>query len=197
MKQKFINNSVKMITSYNPNYTEYDIKKLRYGLEGIYLTITKVAVILAIAALVQNLIQVLLVMLFFNIIHFTGFGFHADKSSVCLTLSIFNFNIISYLLLMTSINTFWFIIISLICIFFFLLYAPADTPKRPLKNKRKRLIRKIITIIIGFIYLALGIFFNNELLTIVLVNALIIQTIVILPLTYKIFKMKYRNYKQA
>ena len=75
------------------------------------------------------------------------------------------------------------------------MFAPADTKKRPLPNKKKRVIRKIITVMIGIIYTMLIILFNSEYWTDILLSALIIQTIIISPLTYWVFKEPYNNYK--
>ena len=195
MKQKFINNSVKMITTYNSNYTDYDLQKLRYGLEGVYLTVTKVLILLLIAFIFQILPQVIFIMFLSSILRLTGFGFHAEKSYICLIFSIINFNLIPLLLFSINLSSFSFLITGIICIFLILLYAPADTPKRPLKNKKKRIIWKFSTVIIACIYVAIGFYVNNETLTIMLLSALIIQAIMILPITYSLFKTSYSNYK--
>ena len=82
-----------------------------------------------------------------------------------------------------------------ICILHYLLFAPADTKKRPLPNKKKRIIRKIITVMIGIIYTLIIIFINNQYWTGIILSSLIIQAIVISPLTYRLFNQPYNNYK--
>ena len=44
MKNLFLNNSISFLKKYN-DYSEEEIEKLMYGLEGLYLTITKLVII--------------------------------------------------------------------------------------------------------------------------------------------------------
>ena len=48
IKQLIISNSIKTIRSYYPNYDNEQIERIKYGLESIYLSITKLIVILLI-----------------------------------------------------------------------------------------------------------------------------------------------------
>lgn len=193
MKDKFINNCIKLITKYK-HYSKADIAKMRYGLEGIYLTFYKMIILIVLSFLVGIVKEFFLVIVFFNIIRFTGFGFHAEKSYQCLVISIIEFILLPLLLLRVYIPIYFYYIVSFLCILTYLLYAPADTVKRPLPNKKKRMIRKTLTVIIGIIYLLLIIFVPNNTLTVTLLSALIIEAISVNPITYKIFKQPYRNY---
>lgn len=194
MKKKFIDSSIKLISEYR-DMSNNDEEKMRYGLEGLYLTITKLVIILLFSVVLQIFMEVVIVLFLFNIIRFTGFGFHAEKSSHCLIISLLHFVFLPFVLINISISKLTMLIICSLCIFNYLLFAPADTVKRPLPNKRKRLIRKISTVSIGIIY-SLLIFINpNSFLTPLVISALIIQAIVINPLIYKIFNQPYNNYK--
>lgn len=194
MKEKFLNSCINFITKYN-NYTDKDIKKLRYGLEGIYLTLTKTIIILLLSLVLKIFFEVIIVIVLFNIIRYFGFGFHADKSWQCLLMSIFNFIIIPYILLSININFYLNILISAVCIVSFILWAPADTVKRPLKDKKKRLIRKIVTTTIGILFSIFSIFLINY--RAIILSALIIQFIVVCPLTYLIMNQSFNNYKNC
>lgn len=193
MKERFLNSCINFITKYN-DYTEKDIKKLRYGLEGLYLTITKTIIILILALVLKIFVEVISIIVLFNLIRYFGFGFHAEKSWQCLLMSIFNFIIVPLCLLNIKISIFMSLIISLICILGFLLWAPADTVKRPLYDKRKRIFRKFFTIIIGITFSVLSIFLINY--RAIILSALIIQFIIINPLTYKIMNQPFNNYKR-
>ena len=193
MKEKFINNCIKLITKYK-DYSKDDIAKMRYGLEGIYLTIYKMIILIVLAILLGIIKEFFLVIVFFNIIRFTGFGFHAEKSYQCLIISIIEFILLPLLLIKVYIPIYFYYIFSVLCILIYLLYAPADTIKRPLPNTKKRMIRKALTVIIGIIYLLLIIFVPNNTLITTLLSALIIEAISVNPITYKIFKQPYRNY---
>ena len=193
MKERFLNSCINFITKYN-DYTEKDIKKLRYGLEGLYLTITKTIIILILALVLKIFVEVISIIILFNLIRYFGFGFHAEKSWQCLLMSIFNFIIVPLCLLNIKISIFMSLIISLICILGFLLWAPADTVKRPLYDKRKRIFRKFFTIIIGITFSVLSILLINY--RAIILSALIIQFIIINPLTYKIMNQPFNNYKR-
>lgn len=194
MKQRFLNSTISFLKS-QQSFDLKDEKKLLYGLEGIYLTITKLIVIIGIALILGILKEVLIVMILFNVIRYFGFGFHAEKSSECLFLSIINFVLIPFFFIKVDISLSTSLIISGACIVSFLIFAPADTIKRPLKDKKKRLIRKILTVTTGLVYTGIMLFFNNQYISSLVVSSLLIMTIMVSPITYKIFRQPYNNYK--
>lgn len=195
MKEKFLDYTINYLKRYN-DYSNEELKKLRYGLEGIYLTITKVIVILLVSLLLNIFFEVVIGIILFNIIRYFAFGFHAEKSLECLILSLFNFVLIPYILLNTTSSLLVDGVICGICLILILIFAPADTIKRPLKNKKKRVIRKILTLIIGIVYTILAVLLNNYFISDLLVSSLITTSIVICPLTYFIFRQPYNNYKK-
>ncbi len=194
MKKKFLTWSINSIQKYQ-FVSEEDVDKLRYGLEGIYLTFTKMIILLVLAVILGIFKEVCCVLVFFNFIRFTGFGFHAEKSSQCLVLSIMNFIMIPLFFIHAPLSQIVIQIICIACIVSYLLFAPADTKKRPLPNKRKRIIRKLATVGIGLIYCILVFSFPNSFFQPLLLSAMVIQAIAIQPLLYMLFKQPYRNYR--
>ena len=194
MKDKILDSCICFLQKYN-NYSKKDLLKLRYGLEGIYLTITKLIIILLLSLILGIFKEVILVIIFFNILRFFGFGFHAEKSSQCLIMSIINFVLIPFLLLTIPDILIVNLVVSVFCIINFILFAPADTVKRPLHSKRKRITRKVLTVGVAIIYMILIIILNNHGLRSILLSSLIIQTIMVNPLTYLLAKQPYNNYK--
>ena len=194
MKKMFMNSSINFINKYY-DYSDNDIKKLNYGLEGIYLTISKTIIIFLVALLLDILKEVIIVLLLFNLIRYTGFGFHAEKSYQCLICSLINFVLLPLFFLNIQIPINVSILLAGVCIINFFFFAPADTVKRPLPNKRKRIIRKILTVTTGIIYTLLMYILNDSYFSSLLLTSLIIEVIVINPLIYKIFKQPYNNYK--
>lgn len=83
MKKKFLDSTIGFVKKYNI-YSEKEEMMLRYGLEGLYLTITKLIVILLLALILGILKEVIYIIIIFNIIRYFGFGFHAEKSYQCL-----------------------------------------------------------------------------------------------------------------
>lgn len=195
MKQLFLNSSMNLICKYQ-SFSNYDQRKLRYGLEGLYLTFSKMVILLILAIMLGILKEFIFVIILFNIIRYTGFGFHAAKSYQCLIFSTFNFIAIPYLLLHMQLSHYVIYGICAFCIFNYLLFAPADTKKRPLSNKRKRIIRKVITVMIGFVYTFLIIIFHQKYWTSLILSSLIIETLSINPIIYWIMKQPYNNYRK-
>ncbi len=194
MKDKILNLAVDFLNSQG-SYSKNDLLKIRYGLEGIYLTITKLVVILIVSLLLGITKEIVICLLFFNIIRYFSFGFHAEKSFECLILSLLNFIAIPFLLLNISRPFLVDIILAILCLLLLSIFAPADTVKRPLKSKKKRLFRKIITLIVGIIYFVLMIIFKEHYISDLLLSVLVVDVIVVNPITYMIFKQPYNNYK--
>ena len=76
-----------------------------------------------------------------------------------------------------------------------IIYAPADTEKRPLINKKKRIRFKILSIISSLILLCLIIYYRDYSISSYMFIGFITSCFVILPITYKIFGLPYNNYK--
>ena len=87
MKEAFLNHTMNFIASNQETLNEAEREKLQYGLEGLYLTITKLVVIFLVAFLLGFIKEFIITLILFNIIRFPGFGFHASKSIVCLITS--------------------------------------------------------------------------------------------------------------
>lgn len=197
MKESVLNHTISFITNNQKNLTEEEKEKLHYGLEGIYMTITKLIIIFLIAFLLGFIKEFIITLLFFNIIRFPGFGFHASKSIVCLISSTILILGLPYLFTNIEIIIIFKVILCIISIITFIICAPADTWKRPLTNKRKRIIRKIFACSLAIIYSVLIIIFNNYEISNLLLASLLIETILISPIMYLIFKEPYMNYKKV
>ncbi|MBP3635510.1 MAG: accessory gene regulator B family protein [Bacilli bacterium] len=196
MKKTIINGCLSIIINNNEDLSKKEIDKMRYGLEGLYLTITKLVLILAIAFIIGILKEVLLLLLIFNGIRLTSFGVHAKRSIDCLISSCLFFLIFPILCIKLTIPILIKQIMFIPLVVLIGIFAPADTEKRPLKNKKKRMVYKIISIIISIIYMSLSLFIKDNTLSNCFVFALIIQIIVMLPITYKMFGVSYNNYKK-
>lgn len=194
MKKKLINSSIEILKKTN-KYSEEDIEIIIYGLEGIYLTITKMIIIFLIAYILNIWKETILILISYNIIRTNSFGIHASKSIYCLISSILLFIggaiICKYITL-----PFKFCLISaIICNFLLLLYSPADTHKRPIINAKKRKRFKYLSFLSGIIYTILIILLRNYSIINYLTLGMIEAILMILPITYSICKMPYNNYK--
>jgi len=66
MKEKFLNGSIKRIKKKYPEYDEEKLEIIAYGLEALYITITKTVVIFGVAIILGILKETLLIMLSYN-----------------------------------------------------------------------------------------------------------------------------------
>lgn len=185
-----------LVKKNNPTYHEEKLEEIRYGLESIYLTYTKIFVIFVLAYFLGIIKETLLLLLTYNIIRTFAFGIHATKSIYCLITSLMLFIGGVYIVKYMSLNIYVKTIISfmlLICIY---KYAPADTYKRPLINEIKRKKYKVISTILGIAYVILIIILNNNIISNYLLIGMLESVIMIHPLIYKIFNLPFDNYKK-
>ena len=194
MRDLIINQAMMKIKN-NTSYDKTKLLEIKYGLSSLYLTITKIIVILGINLIINTFKECLLFLLMFSILRLTSFGVHTKKSYQCWISSIIIFTLVPYLIKNYNFNINIIYIISLISFVNICLYAPADTEKRPLINKKKRIIFKIVSIISSLIYIIVIFLLQNACVTSLLFYSLVLDAIVINPVTYKLFGVKYNNYK--
>lgn len=193
VKNFVVNSSMNLIKDLN-KYDKIQLEKIKYGIESIYLTITKFVIITLISLLLGLQKEMLLLLILFNILRITAFGLHASKSIYCWISSSIAFIGIPFICKNVTFSNLTYIILPIICLLCFILYAPADTIKRPLINQKKRKIYKFFSIALCIIYLIMIIILKNILFKNLLMFSLILESILILPITYKVFKLPYKNY---
>ena len=194
MKKKFIESSLDLIKS-KKEVDNLDEKRLRYGLEGFYNTYTKFMVMLILSIIFGIWREYLLLILDYSSLRLYGFGIHMETTfqcwvttvplyiGSCLVIKYFNFPLQISLLL-------W------LCGFIsFLIFAPADTPKRPLIHKEKRVRAKVLSLIILLTYFLIFNAVESQMIKEVILLGVILESVSINPLIYKLFNMQYNNYK--
>lgn len=192
MKTKILNKALLIIKT-NSKINKTREAELLYGLEGLYLTITKLIIIISLSIILNMIKETVIVCLSFNVLRSKGYGVHAKTSLSCLLFSIIFFIIIplisKYIIL--SFNTKYIIGIILITLIF--AFSPSDTKKRPLINKIKRKEYKLITTIytILLVFASLYTPYSNLILIGIITEALLIN-----PIIYKCFNIPYNNYKE-
>lgn len=195
MKKKFLDGCMNLIKQ-NNQYDDIKLAEIKYGLEGLYLTITKLVVIFALAIIFKIVKEVTIFLLIYNVVRMPSFGLHATKSWICLLSSGLIF-ILTPLICNYLYIPIWFkAIIGIILILLFYKNAPADTKKRPIVSPKRRAVYKFLSVLTVIIFIYLGIFINNQFIANCFVIAPIVQSFMISPLVYKIFNLPYDNYKE-
>lgn len=194
--KKFVLDKCMNIIKKNMQYNDTKLEEIRYGLEGIYLTITKIIIISALSLILGIFKEYLIFLIIYSIMRAPSFGIHASKSWICLITSTISFIGFPLLSIYTTLTETMKIIIGTISIIGICLFSPADTIKRPIINKTRRKIYKVLSTIVAITYIILSIKINNNFISNCFIYSTILQNILISPLTYKIFKMPYNNYKE-
>lgn len=194
MRQNILNHCLGFISSNRPDIDEIKLDEIRYGLEAIYMTVTKTVVIFSLAILLNIFKEMFLLLLFFNILRTTGFGLHATKSWICLLSSSLTFILLPFLSKIITIPLFIKSVLGVIAIILIFIYAPADTIKRPIINKNRRAIYKSLTTISCILLTLASIIIQDNTISNLIIFGVYTEVILILPITYKIFGLSYNNY---
>lgn len=192
MRDLIINKIMRLVD--NGTYNKTALEEMRYGFECIYILITKGIIVFSFAYILGILKYTLFFSLTFGIIRTFACGLHASKSWICTISSLLIFIIIPFLCKILVINKIIRFILMLFMAVLIIKYAPADTKKRPIINKKKRKIYKVISASLALIYISLTFILKNNFILNSLLFSLLLETIMILPITYKIFKLPYNNY---
>ena len=131
MKELFVNKSISLIKK-NYSYNDIMYERIRYGLEIIYLSVTKIFVILLVSYLLGMLKETIILMIFSTPLRNYSYGIHAKKSWHCYVSSIFCFVLLPKLIINFNLSIILRITISIYALTSMIIYAPADTHKRPI-----------------------------------------------------------------
>lgn len=196
MKKFIVKKCMNLIKKNNPDYSKEKLEEIKYGLESVYLTYTKIIIILILAYLLGIIKETLLLLVTYNIIRTNAFGLHATKSIYCLITSLSLFIGGVYIAEFVYFPIYIKIAIAVLAVVCLYKYAPADTYKRPLINAKKRKKYKITSVILGIIYCILIFVFNTKTISNYLLIGMVESVIMIHPLVYKLFNLPFDNYKK-
>lgn len=194
MKKVIVNHWMEIIKSHK-NFDNEKLSQIEYGLTAIYLTISKLIIIVTISIIVGILKEMLIFLVIYNMLRMPSFGIHATKSSICLIFSIIAFIGLPILCIKIIIPLSVKIVLGIIGVMFMLKNSPADTHKKPIVNPKRRLAYKLISTFISIIFVIISLIIKNNYISNCFIINLILQNITISPITYRIFKQPYNNYK--
>lgn len=174
--------------------TEDEVEILKYGIEVIFMNISKLLVIYIIAFLSGYLLESLFVTIIFGFIRSFSSGLHVKGFFKCLIFSALIFIFIIFAKPFFDLQLSIKLIIAILVLIGIYIYSPADTEEKPYLDKDNRKKLKISALILSSIYLviwitsALGDYSNY------FITTLIVQLVLISPVTYKILGRRYKNY---
>lgn len=192
--KKFIISSLINAIKNNDSYSDEQLEVIAYGLESIYILITKLVIMTLMAILFNIVKEFLLFLLIYNFIRMPSFGLHATKSWICLLSSTIIFIGAPVIAIVSTIPIYIKVIIGIICTYLMYKNAPADTYKRPIINPKRRLVYKWISVSTCMIMIATSIICTNQFYSNAFLLAPVVQCFMISPTIYKLFKLPYNNY---
>ncbi len=191
--KNFADKIISFLEKYNV-YTDKDKAKIIYGLQGIYMLITKV-IFLTIISLILGITKELYIFLaFYGIIRLYASGVHLSSSLGCTIASTLIFFGATYLCIYTYIDIPYRVILAGISICIFALYSPADTIKKPIIRQTDRNKKKIISSVLCYIYLIFLLNIKGSYILNALTYSLVLEAFMITPFAYKLFRQPYNNY---
>ena len=90
MKKKFLTFSINKIRE-KGKYSDEKLEEIEYGLETIYLTVTKLIIIFGVAFILGIVKETIVLLICYNLIRSSAYGLHASKSIYCLISSLLLF----------------------------------------------------------------------------------------------------------
>ena len=193
MRNALVHKMMNWIESNYPSMHQDKYDEIKYGLEVLYLGLSKYAVIFLFAFMLGCLKEALMCSLFFGILRCTAFGLHSNNSISCLIISSIVLLGIPYLSKIMYLFQWHKIIICILLICIYAKYAPADTKNHPIVNDRIRSFLKIAAILTAVVYSIIIVTFDSYISNMILL-CMVTECIIILPVTYKILNESYNNY---
>lgn len=194
MKSAFVNYSLNYLTKNNA-CSEKQIPIFRYTLESLYSLITKTSVVLLLSLFFKTFSITFITILLYSFLRGFAFGVHATKNIYCWIISLTVYIVGPLFIKYFTIPSIYIFIGYGISILAFLLWAPSDTPSRPLLNKKKRITNKIITLSLALLYIGISLLIKKENFYEIIFFLFLLEDICICPLTYHLFHIPYRNYR--
>lgn len=197
--------SIKMtafILKNSPQKSETELEEIKYGFHVLFANLFKLPILLIIAYIFGIIKYVFISMLCFGSLRTFASGLHANKSWTCFVGTSGLFLGVPLLSTYTKPSIGLILCLYTINLLLVVLYAPADTEKRPIIRAKTRKRLKLQSILVILIYFALSIFlflkFRSQYNTYlnIFVFSLTAECILITPFTYKIAKGGYRNYEK-
>lgn len=189
MKEKIVNSLMIKIRAGN-NYDDVKLEEIRYGLLGMYSLITKTSTIILLSFILGFIKEFMIFLIFYSILRSVSFGCHAKSNVQCWIFSTILLLGIPYLFSILSFTNLVKNIIWLVCFINFLIFSPADTDKRPMINKMRKLKFKFITLLICCVYILLINKFSC--ISNLILAAMILESLLVNPLGYILMGQKVR-----
>ena len=172
-------------SEYIPGSDDYEI--LRYGLAVLYYTITKTILFLIAAIALNVLLYVLVFMAVFGGLRGFAKGLHLKSNLGCTILGFANYIVGIFLALNLNIGELIIFSIFGVCFLLNAIYAPSLTENSPISENQRTTLKIRTLIALTCLYMIMLVISDSVLRNIILI-ATVIETLHIIPITYKVFR---------
>ena len=175
---------------------EIEYLKIKLGIESILINISKSLIVFFAAMFFQTLILTILAYVAYVAVRKFSQGLHAKSSVMCTIVSILMFVAVPYMVQNVVIDRLWVFLVGVGTTYLLYKYAPADTEKSPIidYDVRKQLKWRSVGANIFLMFIALVVY--NSMVRTMIVTGVVMQIIMVLPITYKILGRGYNNYEE-
>lgn len=195
MIDKICDNLTNKIKNKLPDVDDERAEVINYGIHLLVGEIPKTFIFIAIAAILGVLKEFFITILIIFPYRTTSGGFHLKTHFGCIVCSSLFYCGIPYISKILVLNNYTkIVLLVLIWIFGMImcyLYAPADTENVPILRKKDRKIKQMMSCAILTITLLIGIFIKNPVVSNIIILGMLIQSMMISRLAYKMTNNKY------
>lgn len=194
MKYFLVKKCMNLIRNEQSHLTDEDLEKIEYGLAGVYLSATKLIVIIIVAMILGQFLETIIFISIYALIKIHSYGLHATKSWICLVSSLLIFITLPWIALGAEIPFMVKYIVGIISIIMIYKNSPADTYKKPIINKVKRKKHQLLATITAIIFVILSISITNNFLANCFILSLFLQSLMTSPVIYSTFNLPFNNH---
>lgn len=195
MIEKICNYLTEKIRKKMPEIDDEKAEVINYGLQNLIGEVPKIFIMIGIAYLLGILKYTLIAFLFVLPYRMVSGGFHLRTHLGCMVATLTMYCGNAYISQIISVQgLIKYVLILLIAIFGNIMinkYAPADTEWVPILRKKDRKIKRILSHIIFTLELIIAIFIKDNIISNIIILGMLIQTITITRVAYKLTNNKY------
>ena len=165
-----------------------DAAKAKYGFKVIYINLTKTIIMVIVAALLGILKEVCILFSAYLVVRLFGFGSHSNSSIKCTIVGLIEF--IGFTYLAIKIQPFTIpvcIALAVVCLTIFFIWAPVETAKRPISDKRKRIF-KTETIVLSVILFVTAVLIGDNVYRNLIIMGVALEAFIMLPPVRKLIE---------
>jgi len=179
-----------------PDVDDERAEIINYGMHLVIGEVPKIFIFIAIATVLGVLKEFAITLIVISPYRMFSGGFHLKTHFGCIIATTLLYCGIPFLAINISINDLYikYIIIILVWIFGIImckLYAPADTENVPILSKKDTKVKQILSYITLTITLIIGAIIKNQIVSNIIILGMLIQSIMITKIAYRLTKTKY------